>query len=46
MTIRGIDVSHWQGDIDWPKVKQAGIEFAIIKAGGTPARCYTDSKGQ
>lgn len=44
MTIRGIDVSHWQGDIDWPKVKQAGIEFAIIKAGGSDAGFYTDSK--
>lgn len=30
--IRGIDVSHWQGDIDWQKVKADGIRFAIIKA--------------
>ena len=27
---KGIDVSRWQGDIDWKKVKAAGIEFAII----------------
>lgn len=31
--IRGIDVSKWQGNIDWQKVKAAGIEFAIIRAG-------------
>ena len=34
MAIKGIDVSHWQGTIDWNKVKEAGIQFAIIKAGG------------
>lgn len=32
-TRQGIDVSKWQGDIDWDKVKGAGIEFAIIRAG-------------
>lgn len=30
---KGIDVSRWQGDIDWKKVKAAGIDFAIIQAG-------------
>lgn len=29
--IRGIDVSEWQGIIDWKKVKAAGIEFAMIR---------------
>ena len=29
----GIDVSYLQGDIDWNRVKAAGIEFAIIRAG-------------
>lgn len=29
----GIDVSKWQEDIDWRKVKQAGAEFAIIRMG-------------
>lgn len=29
----GIDVSHWQGKIDWNKIKKAGIEFAILRAG-------------
>lgn len=44
MTTKGIDVSHWQGTIDWNKVKAAGIQFAIIKAGGSDAGTYTDSK--
>lgn len=30
---RGIDVSAWQGNINWGAVKAAGIEFAIIRAG-------------
>lgn len=32
-SIPGIDVSEHQGDIDWQKVKDAGIEFAIIRVG-------------
>ena len=32
-TAQGIDVSSWQGDIDWQKVKDAGIDFAIIRLG-------------
>lgn len=31
--MRGIDVSVYQGQIDWDKVKQAGIEFAILRIG-------------
>lgn len=27
----GIDVSKWNGTIDWPKVKKAGIEYAIVR---------------
>lgn len=30
---RGIDVSQWQGKIDWEKVKASGVEFAIIRCG-------------
>lgn len=30
---KGIDVSQWQGVIDWAKVKAAGIQFAMIRAG-------------
>ena len=29
----GIDVSKWNGDIDWDKAKNAGVEFAIVRAG-------------
>lgn len=29
----GIDVSKWQGDIDFNKIKQAGVEFIIIRVG-------------
>ena len=29
---KGIDVSKWQGAIDWNKVKASGIEFAMIRA--------------
>lgn len=31
--MKGIDVSQWQGAIDWAKVKAAGVEFALIRAG-------------
>jgi GH25 family lysozyme M1 (1,4-beta-N-acetylmuramidase) len=30
--LEGIDVSHWQGSIDWARVAGAGKAFAIIKA--------------
>ncbi|GMQ29585.1 glycoside hydrolase family 25 protein [Algoriphagus confluentis] len=30
--ILGIDVSHFQGDIDWEKIKEANIRFAYDKA--------------
>lgn len=40
----GIDVSHWQGAIDWEQVKSSGIDFVIVKAGGSDAGFYTDSK--
>lgn len=33
MSIKGIDVSYWQGKIDWAKVKAAGIQFAVIREG-------------
>lgn len=31
--VLGIDVSKWQGEIDWDKVKNDGIDFAIIRCG-------------
>jgi GH25 family lysozyme M1 (1,4-beta-N-acetylmuramidase) len=38
----GIDVSHWQGSINWTSVKNAGIEFAYIKA--TEGTSFKDSR--
>lgn len=29
----GIDVSKWQKEIDWDKVKNEGVDFAIIRCG-------------
>lgn len=29
----GIDVSKYQGEVDWEKVKKSGIEFVIIRLG-------------
>ncbi len=31
--MRGIDVSKFQGDIDWQQVRDAGVEFAILRLG-------------
>ena len=31
---RGIDVSRYQGEIDWQQVRDAGFTFAIIRVGG------------
>lgn len=30
---KGIDVSKWQGDINWEKVRASGVEFAMLRAG-------------
>ena len=31
-SLRGIDVSHWQGAVDWRAVAGAGYRFAFVKA--------------
>jgi len=31
--VLGIDVSRYQGNIDWKQVKASGIKFAIVRAG-------------
>lgn len=41
--IRGIDVSRYQKEIDWNKVKASGLGFAIIKFGGSDAGRYKDA---
>lgn len=30
--VHGIDVSVWQGQIDWPAARAAGVNFAFLKA--------------
>jgi len=42
--VRGIDVSHHQGPIDWVRVATAGVEFAYIKA--TEGRDFSDTRFQ
>ena len=45
----GIDVSFYDGAIDWNAVKAQGIEFAIIRVGGrgwTSGAIYDDSRTQ
>lgn len=32
-SVLGIDVSEYQGDIDWQQVKEAGVEFVMIRIG-------------
>ena len=45
--ILGIDVSVWQGNINWTSVKNSGINFAIIRygyRGSTQGGIYKDTK--
>lgn len=42
MEYLGIDVSRWQGAIDFKKVKNYGVKFVLIKAGGSDSNFYTD----
>lgn len=38
----GVDVSHFQGAIDWPAVARSGVQFAMIKA--TEGTGFTDPR--
>ncbi|MCR4960355.1 MAG: hypothetical protein K6A74_02795 [Lachnospiraceae bacterium] len=43
----GIDVSKWNGTIDWTSVAKSGVSFAIIRSGfrgSTEGGLYEDSK--
>jgi lysozyme len=40
--IRGVDVAQHQGDIDWDRVRRAGIRFAGVKA--TEGQDFVDPK--
>ena len=32
LPIHGVDISKWQGKVDWAALRQAGTQFAFIKA--------------
>ena len=40
----GIDVSAWQGNINFQVVANSGVDFVIIRAGGSDDGFYRDSK--
>lgn len=42
--LKGIDISRWQGIINWDAVKSAGIRFAFIKACGSDDGFYVDGQ--
>lgn len=42
----GIDISKWNGDIDWAKVKDINIDFVIIRGGFGGERTGPDDKRQ
>ena len=48
--LRGIDVSKYQGEIDWQQVKDAGMSFAMIRVGyrgyGQAGGVYADKLAQ
>ena len=44
MAYKGIDVSKWNGDVDFKKVKAAGIDFVMIRAGLGSNIAYKDKK--
>ena len=49
-SVLGVDVSRFQGEIDWEQVRQAGIEFVMLRAGGRgygeEGAIYEDSLAQ
>lgn len=40
----GIDVSRWNGSIDWQKVKDYGIDFAMVRLGHGRKELFIDPK--
>ena len=48
MAVKGIDVSKWQGDVDFERVKNDGYSFVIINAGygkyiSQKDKCFEDN---
>ena len=46
VVMKGIDVSKWQGDPDWKKIAESGVEFAMVRIGyhGTSGGFGLDEK--
>lgn len=45
MNVTGIDISRWQGKVDWCKVsKDPQVKFVIAKIGGSDGGLYKDSQ--
>ncbi|MCM1179149.1 MAG: hypothetical protein NC347_02750 [Clostridium sp.] len=47
----GIDMSQWQGNVDWKKIKDSGVDFVMLRLGYGKGRygsksCTMDSKFQ
>lgn len=42
--LKGIDVSKWQGNIDWKAVKSKSVEFSIVRAGYGREKSQIDRK--
>lgn len=40
--VRGVDISHYQGEVDWPVLADQNLAFAFIKA--TEGSSHVDSK--
>lgn len=40
--VHGVDVSHYQGEIDWEQFREQGVEFAFIKA--TEGSSFADER--
>ena len=44
MTVyKGIDVSKWQGEINWSRVKNSGIQFAMLRSSFGWGASYNDN---
>ena len=44
--VRGVDVSHYQGTVDWEQIAKQGIRFAFLKAtegSGTGDDCFVQN---
>ena len=44
--VRGVDASHYQGQMDWKRIAEQGVTFAFLKAtegSGTTDDCFADN---